>query len=87
LKEAGAKVVERLFSDAESRLDVVIASKDADDAIIERSQQLKIPLVSSEWIIQSLYARKPCKFNENPKFQWDYDEDEAKVSSKGKNKK
>lgn len=55
LKEGGAKVVERLFSPNESRLSCVIAPPDTYPAIIERTKKLKIPLLSPEWIIQSLF--------------------------------
>ena len=55
LKEAGAKVVDRLFSSGdELRLDCILTDGIPNFIIEERAKKLKLPLVLTQWVIQCL---------------------------------
>jgi len=58
LKEAGAKVVSRLFGPTESRLDCIVIEKEPSYIVAEKALQLNIPLLSLEWVIQCLITQQ-----------------------------
>jgi len=67
----GIKVVERLFSETENRLACVLSDPNPQEIMIARTKKLKIPLLSPEWVIQSLYVGEAVEFNGSPKYAFD----------------
>lgn len=55
--------MDRLFTPNENRIDYIVSSSQLESHIFERASKLKAPLVTVEWVIQSLIAR--CKANPN----------------------
>lgn len=47
---------------------VVVADATIPEKELQRAQQLNIPVVSTEWVIQSLIAGKRLGYTDNPKF-------------------
>ena len=45
-------MVNRLFTENEDRLDVVLADSNPPITVALRAQQLKLPMVSPHWVIQ-----------------------------------
>jgi hypothetical protein len=52
LREAGARVVERLFTAAENRLEYILADPNPPRGVPQRAEYLNIPVVSPEWVIE-----------------------------------
>jgi hypothetical protein len=74
LKEAGAKTVTRLFSESETRIDMIVSDAKIDEAARARIKKLKIPLLSAEWVVQSLISQKKLKYDAHPEFALSFDE-------------
>ncbi|KAG8178348.1 hypothetical protein JTE90_027218 [Oedothorax gibbosus] len=55
-------------------VDVLITNPQCPVYILESAKKRKIPIVSSEWIIQSLIAGEQLPYNSHPKFDYDYKE-------------
>ncbi|ELR22641.1 BRCA1 C Terminus (BRCT) domain containing protein [Acanthamoeba castellanii str. Neff] len=58
LKEGGAKVVERLFTPQEDRVECIVSPPDPDDYLKVKFKKLRVPVVGKQWIIQSLLSQK-----------------------------
>jgi len=76
LKEAGAKVVSRLFSESEDRIDCVIADQTIEPNAIKRINKLKKPLLDPEWVVQSIIMEKKLTFDAHPEFKFKLKNDE-----------
>ncbi|KAK3595177.1 hypothetical protein CHS0354_002777 [Potamilus streckersoni] len=59
-------------SDESSRPEVVITDSSISPVHIKRAQQLKIPLVSSQWVIQSFINGQQVKFDGHPQYSYNY---------------
>ena len=55
-------------------VDVLITNSQCPDDIIKSAKKRKIPIVSSEWIIQCLIMGKRIAYDAHPKFRYDYTE-------------
>jgi len=66
LKEAGAKVVERLFSSSACRLDCILTDERPTEIVVERANKLHIPLVRTVWIVECLKCQRLISFEEYP---------------------
>lgn len=85
MKEAGAKVVDRLYSENESRIDYIVSSPQFESHIYERAASLQIPFVTVEWVIQSLINRRKARYNALEEY-YCFDEQEPSVTSKSPKK-
>lgn len=55
-------------------IDVVVSDRKIDDNICYTALQADIPIVSSEWVIQSLITGKQAPFDGHGKYQHDHDD-------------
>ncbi|XP_054718571.1 TP53-binding protein 1-like [Uloborus diversus] len=55
-------------------VDVLITNHLCPQDVLQSAKRRKIPIVSSEWIIQSLIAGKRLSYNAHPKFKHDFTE-------------
>ena len=62
-RTAGAKVVNRLLTGAADRLDVVVSEQYPVDAVVEKVTEQAIPLVSADWIRDSLIECAPQPYD------------------------
>jgi BRCA1 C Terminus (BRCT) domain len=58
LKEAGAKIVQRLFSENSDRLDYILADKPPEKEVLERAQKADIPVTTVEWVIECVILQE-----------------------------
>jgi len=56
--EGGGKLVTRLFSSIESRIDFILSDSEPTEIVINKAKSLGQPLCSIEWLIQSLISQK-----------------------------
>ena len=91
LREAGASVAARLFSSREDRLDCVVTDGYPEPEDEQRVKKLNKPMVSTEWVIQSLILGKPVSYDGDPKYDWEHKKattsDEIESSPHNKKKK
>ncbi|KAL3866886.1 hypothetical protein ACJMK2_044138 [Sinanodonta woodiana] len=59
-------------SDEGDRPEVVVTDSSISPAHIKRAKQLNIPLVSSQWVIQSLVNGQQVKFDGHPQYSYNY---------------
>ncbi len=52
--------------------DYVVTTKDCPAKIVDQARRMKIPLVSSLWVIQSLIQGKILNPSSSPQFNFDY---------------
>lgn len=57
LKEGGAKVVQRLYTPQEGRIECIVSDPNPTDYLAAKFRELEVPVVSKEWIVQSLFAQ------------------------------
>ncbi|XP_076330503.1 uncharacterized protein LOC143236114 [Tachypleus tridentatus] len=53
-------------------VDIVLSDPSCPQDVLKRAQQLSIPVLSSEWIIQCLINGQRLPFNAHSKFKYDY---------------
>ncbi|PRD25126.1 UNVERIFIED_CONTAM: TP53-binding protein 1 [Trichonephila clavipes] len=53
-------------------VDVLVTNSHCPPDVLQSARRRKIPIVSSEWIIQSLIAGKCLPYDAHPKFKHDY---------------
>ncbi|GFR26639.1 TP53-binding protein 1 [Trichonephila clavata] len=53
-------------------VDVLVTNSHCPPDVLQSARRRKIPIVSSEWIIQSLIAGKCLPYDDHPKFKHDY---------------
>ncbi len=66
MKEGGAKVVERLFSPQESRIECIVSDTRPGEYLEAKFKRLKVPVLNKEWIVQSLLSQVTKKKERNP---------------------
>ena len=55
-----------------SELDVIITDSSCTPAMVRQAETHSVPLVSTEWVIQSLVNGKPVKYDGHPRYQHDF---------------
>jgi hypothetical protein len=69
LREGGAKVVKRLYTPQEKRIECIVSDPDPTAYLATKFEELQIPVVSKEWIIQSLLSQKMLPLDD-PNFHY-----------------
>jgi len=68
LRETGAKVVKRLGMMDNERIDAILTKEKPDEWLIRKAKKLKAPIVTKEWVFQSLLKQKMHKIDSHPAF-------------------
>ncbi|KAM7152869.1 TP53-binding protein 1 isoform 6-T8 [Macrochelys suwanniensis] len=78
LMTGGAASVKQHYSNAQNKdialgvFDVVVSDSSCPAAVLKCAEALRLPVVSQEWIIQSLIAGERVGYNKHPKYKHDY---------------
>ncbi|KFQ16777.1 Tumor suppressor p53-binding protein 1, partial [Merops nubicus] len=78
LMTGGASSVKQHYSDAHNKdvalgvYDVVVTDFSCPAGVLKCAEALQLPVVSQEWIIQSLIAGERVGYNKHPKYKHDY---------------
>ncbi|NWU92402.1 TP53B protein, partial [Upupa epops] len=78
LMTGGAASVKQHYSNAHSKdialgvYDVVVTDFSCPTGILKCAEALRLPVVSQEWVIQSLIAGERVGYNKHPKYKHDY---------------
>eukprot|EP00026_Physarum_polycephalum_P021109 Phypoly_transcript_24155.p1 GENE.Phypoly_transcript_24155~~Phypoly_transcript_24155.p1 ORF type:complete len:152 (+),score=19.85 Phypoly_transcript_24155:35-490(+) len=68
LRTTGAKVVQRMFTEYEDRVECVLSDPMPDKILLKRADKLCIPVVSATWLIQSILKQKPVPYDAHPSY-------------------
>ena len=55
-----------------SELDVIVTDSNCTQTVVRQAASHNVPLVSTEWVIQSLINRKQMIYNGHPRYQHDF---------------
>ncbi|XP_030433105.1 TP53-binding protein 1 isoform X5 [Gopherus evgoodei] len=85
LMTGGAASVKQHYSNAQNKacvllsadialgvFDVVVSDSSCPAAVLKCAEALRLPVVSQEWVIQSLIAGERVGYNKHPKYKHDY---------------
>ncbi|XP_068266359.1 TP53-binding protein 1 isoform X2 [Nyctibius grandis] len=78
LMTGGAASVKRHYSNAHNKdialgvYDVVVTDFSCPAGVLKCAEALRLPVVSQEWVIQSLIAGERVGYNKHPKYKHDY---------------
>ncbi|XP_050823140.1 TP53-binding protein 1 isoform X5 [Gopherus flavomarginatus] len=85
LMTGGAASVKQHYSNAQNKacvllsadialgvFDVVVSDSSCPAAVLKCAEALRLPVVSQEWVIQSLIAGERVGYNKHPKYKYDY---------------
>eukprot|EP00076_Gallus_gallus_P044166 XP_025009704.1 TP53-binding protein 1 isoform X3 [Gallus gallus] len=78
LMTGGASSVKQHFSNANNKdialgvYDVVVTDLSCPAVVLKCAEALRLPVVSQEWVIQSLIAGERVGYNKHPKYKHDY---------------
>ncbi|NXC39145.1 TP53B protein, partial [Penelope pileata] len=78
LMTGGASAVKQHYSNANNKdialgvYDVVVTDLSCPAVILKCAEALRLPVVSQEWVIQSLIAGERVGYNKHPKYKHDY---------------
>ncbi|EMP36077.1 Tumor suppressor p53-binding protein 1 [Chelonia mydas] len=78
LMTGGAASVKQHYSNAQNKdialgvFDVVVSDSSCPAAVLKCAEVLRLPVVSQEWVIQSLIAGERVGYNQHPKYKHDY---------------
>uniref|UniRef100_A0A8C2SLE4 TP53-binding protein 1 n=1 Tax=Coturnix japonica TaxID=93934 RepID=A0A8C2SLE4_COTJA len=78
LMAGGASSVKQHFSNANNKdialgvYDVVVTDLSCPAVVLKCAEALRLPVVSQEWVIQSLIAGERVGYNKHPKYKHDY---------------
>ncbi|XP_051484206.1 TP53-binding protein 1 isoform X2 [Apus apus] len=78
LMTGGAASVKQHFSNAHNKdialgvYDVVVTDSSCPAGVLKCAEALRLPVVSQEWVIQSLIAGERVGYNKHPKYKHDY---------------
>ncbi|XP_075015670.1 TP53-binding protein 1 isoform X2 [Calonectris borealis] len=78
LMTGGAASVKQHYSDAHNKdialgvYDVVVTDFSCPAGVLKCAEALRLPVVSQEWVIQSLIAGERVGYNKHPKYKHDY---------------
>ncbi|XP_065590259.1 TP53-binding protein 1 [Cyrtonyx montezumae] len=78
LMTGGASSVKQHFSNANNKdialgvYDVVVTDVSCPAVVLKCAEALRLPVVSQEWVIQSLIAGERVGYNKHPKYKHDY---------------
>ncbi|XP_048812875.1 TP53-binding protein 1 isoform X3 [Lagopus muta] len=78
LMTGGASSVKQHFSNASNKdialgvYDVVVTDLSCPAVVLKCAEALRLPVVSQEWVIQSLIAGERVGYNKHPKYKHDY---------------
>ena len=56
----------------EAPVNYIIATKDCQQVLVDQATRMKIPIVSSEWVIQSLICGRRLDVKSRPEFHYGY---------------
>nr|XP_006117051.1 TP53-binding protein 1 [Pelodiscus sinensis] len=79
LMTGGAASVKQHYSNDQNKdislgvFDVVVTDSSCPAAVLKCAEALRLPVVSQEWVIQSLVAGERVGYNKHPKYKHDYD--------------
>jgi hypothetical protein len=68
LKEAGAKIVQRLFSERADRLDYVLSDRLPEPEIAARAKEAGVKIVSVEWVIECVLVQEVVPLEQSKGF-------------------
>uniref|UniRef100_A0A8C3IJM4 TP53-binding protein 1 n=1 Tax=Chrysemys picta bellii TaxID=8478 RepID=A0A8C3IJM4_CHRPI len=77
LMTGGAASVKQHYSNAQNKdialgvFDVVVSDSSCPAAVLKCAEALRLPVVSQEWVIQSLIAGERVGYNKHPKYKHD----------------
>ncbi|ESO94457.1 hypothetical protein LOTGIDRAFT_161149 [Lottia gigantea] len=57
---------------SKTKLDVIITDNSCSSTVLKKAEQLSIPIVSTEWVIQCLITSHIVNYAGNPKYRHDY---------------
>ncbi|XP_067411484.1 TP53-binding protein 1 isoform X2 [Emydura macquarii macquarii] len=78
LMTGGAASVKQHYSKAQNKdialgvFDVVVSDSSCPAAVLKCAEALRLPVVSQEWVIQSLIAGERVGYNKHPKYKYDH---------------
>ncbi|XP_071610044.1 TP53-binding protein 1 isoform X2 [Heliangelus exortis] len=78
LMTGGAASVKQHYSNAHNKdialgiYDVVVTDFSCPAGVLKCAEALRLPVVSQEWVIQSLIAGERVGYNKHPKYRYDY---------------
>ncbi|XP_019359408.1 PREDICTED: tumor suppressor p53-binding protein 1 isoform X2 [Gavialis gangeticus] len=78
LMMGGAASVKQHHSSAQNKdialgvFDVVVTDLSCPAAVLKCAEALRLPVISQEWVIQSLIAGERMGYNKHPKYKYDY---------------
>uniref|UniRef100_A0A7M4E1I0 TP53-binding protein 1 n=1 Tax=Crocodylus porosus TaxID=8502 RepID=A0A7M4E1I0_CROPO len=78
LMMGGAASVKQHHSTAQNKdialgvFDVVVTDLSCPAAVLKCAEALRLPVISQEWVIQSLIAGERMGYNKHPKYKYDY---------------